>query len=151
MDNKFAPIPPGRKRFKEIYVKSILVFLGNAFTLAAKVDPRIKREVETLRDGFVMVMNVHPEGPRISLKKINGKLKYTGKTYDDGDLVITFKNIEAAILVTTPQRTLEQAFAEKRMTVKGDLSVAVTVTRALNVLLGYLFWEQMANKISARG
>ena len=157
MDNKFPSIPPGRKRFKEIYVKGIFVFLGNALAFAAKIDPRIKREVETLSDGFVMVMAVHPQGPlhpqspRMSLKKINGRLKYTGKTYEDGDLVFTFKNIEAAFLVTTPQRTLEQAFAEKRVTVKGDLTVAVNVTRAMNVLLGYMLWEQMVNKVSALG
>lgn len=139
MAKKYRPIKSGRKWFKALVAKIVFMVLGRAFQSAAKHDADIKREVGAFPEGFILVMNIFPFGPRMALEKVNGKLKYRGGKYDDGTLVINFKNLESAFLVLTPQIGSAQAFAERRMTVKGDLAYAMVFTRCLNILLAHLY------------
>ena len=139
MGKKYKPIKPGRKWFKTLVSKVVFIVLGNAFQSGAKHDPDIRREVQAWPEGFILIMAIWPGGPRMAMEKINGKLKYRGARHHDGDLVITFKHIESAFLVLTPQMGSAQAFAERRMTVKSDLALAMAFTRCLNILLAYLY------------
>jgi hypothetical protein len=139
MGKKYRPVKPGRKWFKALVAKIVFMVLGRAFQSGARHDPDIKKEVSPWPDGFVIIMNVMPAGPWMSMKKINGRLKYRGKKHNDGDLVVNFKNLECAFLVLTPQMGAAQAFAERRMTVKGDIAYAMAFTRCLNILLTLLY------------
>jgi hypothetical protein len=139
MGKPYRPIKPGKKWFKALVAKIVFMVLGRAFQSGARHDPDIKKEVGAWPENFTLIMNVLPFGPRMSMKKINGRLKYKGTKYDDGDLVINFKNLECAFLVLTPQMGAAQAFAERRMTVKGDLIHAMEFTRCLNILLIHLY------------
>ncbi|MEW5817717.1 MAG: hypothetical protein AB1798_20275, partial [Spirochaetota bacterium] len=98
-------------------------------------------EVSDLPEGFVFIMRVLPEGPGLRLvKNHTGKLRYAGAAgaSDEGDLIIMFKNIEAAMLVLTFRESTAAAFTRDRMIVKGDLSKAMLLVRCLNILEVYL-------------
>ncbi len=150
MGKKYGPIKSGVKWFKILVAKIVFFVLGRAFQSATKHDPDIKKEISVWREGFVLIMRVLPNGPRMVLEKLNGRLKYRGAKYDDGDLVISFKNIECAFLVLTPQVGAAQAFAERRMTVKGDLGNAMIFTRCLTILLGHLYPQFICRRLVKR-
>ncbi len=150
MAKQYAPVQPGKKWFKTAVCKIVLVVLGRAFQSGARHDPDIRREVAAFPEGFILVMNVLPFGPRMALEKHNGKLKYRGSRYAQGDLVINFKNLECAFMVLTPQIGATQAFAERRLTVIGDLGYAMVFTRCLNMLLAHLYPRFICKRLVKR-
>jgi hypothetical protein len=163
MGKPYLPIAPGRKRFKEVTVKSVFLFLGTAFEAAAKRDPDIKKEVDNWDNGFTMSMNVLPYGPYMTFEKTADKLCYRGVRIKDRnndikereakgeavqpkniqlqdiDVIVNFKNIECAFLALTPQMGTPQAYAERRLLVKGDLVKIMSFSRCLNILLAHLY------------
>ncbi len=136
---EYPPIKPGKKRVKALVVKIILIVLGRAFQSGSRHDSEIRKEIAVWPENFTVMMNVFPKGPRMILQKIHGKLKYRGSRYFQGDLVINFKNMECAFMVLTPQIGPAQAFAQRRMTVTGDLADAMIFTRCLNIIIAYLY------------
>jgi len=150
MRKKYRPIKPGKKWFKALVAKIVFIVLGRAFQSGARHDPDIKKEVSAWPEGFILIMNVLPLGPRMAMEKTNGRLKYRGAKYDDGDLVVNFKNLECAFLVLTPQIGSAQAFAERRMTVKGDIAYAMAFTRCLNTLLTLLYPKFICKRLLKR-
>jgi len=150
MRKKYRPITPGKKWFKALIAKIVFIVLGRAFQSGAKHDPDIKKEVSAWPEGFILIMNVLPFGPRMAMEKTNGRLKYRGTKHDDGDLVVNFKNLECAFLVLTPQIGSAQAFAERRMTVKGDIAYAMAFTRCLNTLLTLLYPKFICKRLLKR-
>ncbi len=163
MNKIHPPIPPGKKRIKVLTVKAVFLFLGTALEIAAKKDPDIKKEVDSWEEGFTLMMHVLPFGPYMTLEKKGGQLcfrgikikdrgldikeriarqgavKYHGAKLKDCDVIIHFKNIESAFMVSTPQMGVPQAYAERRVLVKGDLVKVMSFARALTVLLGHLY------------
>ncbi len=57
---------------------------------------------------------------------------------EGADLVISVKNLESMVLILSLQMGLLQAFAEHRVAVRGDVPVAMSMTRCLNILMAYL-------------
>ena len=163
MDQSYPPVKPGRKPVKVLTARIVFLFLGSAFEYAAKKDPDIKREVDSWEEGFTLMMNVLPYGPYMTLEKKGGQLhfrglklkdsnldikeriakdgrvKYHGAKLKDIDVIINFKNIECAFMILTPQMGVPQAYAERRVLVKGDLVKVMSFARALNVLLALLY------------
>jgi hypothetical protein len=157
------PIEPGRKWFKEIAVNALFLFLGTAMEAAAVRDPDIKKEVDAWENGFTLMMNVLPHGPYMTFEKLDDRLFYRGiKIKDRGndireriarggavkprgaklrdvDVIVNFKNIECAFLALTPQLSTPQAYAERRLLVKGDLVKVMSFSRCLNILLAHLY------------
>jgi len=150
MGKKYRPRKPRKKWFKALVAKIVFIVLGRAFQSGAKHDPDIRSEVAAWPEGFIVIMNVLPSGPRTVMEKTNGKFKYRGEKYDDGNLVINFKNMESAFLVLTPQVGAAQAVAECRMTVKGDLAYAMAFTRCLTILLAHLYPKFICKRLVKR-
>ena len=163
MGKPYLPIAPGRKWFKEATVKSVFLFLGTAFEAAAKRDPDVRKEVDSWDNGFTLSMNILPYGPYMTFEKADGKLFYRGARLKDRnndlkereakgeavqarniklqdiDVIVNFKNIECAFLALTPQMGTPQAYAERRLLVKGDLVKIMSFSRCLNILLAHLY------------
>jgi len=125
--------------FQEAAVKTALWVLGRALQSASKTDPDIRKEISVWPEGFSVVMNVLPSGPEMVVWKHAGALQYRGSRLSDADLILSFKNLSSGFLVLTPQKGPAQAFAERRMIVKGDLGDAMIFTRCLNQMLAYLY------------
>ncbi len=150
MGKQYRSIKPGIKWFKTLVAKVVFMVLGRAFQSATRHDPDIKREISVWPDGFILIMRVLPNGPRMVLEKVKGKLKYRGGKYEDGDLIVSFKNIECAFLVLTPQVGAAQAFAERRMIINGDLGNAMIFTRCLTILLAHLYPKFICRRLVKR-
>ena len=146
----YMPIKPGHKLFKTLVVKTVLFILGRSFHSASKLDPDIKNEIADWEEGFRFRMDVYPQGPGMSVEKWKGILKFRGFRPGSGDLIITFKSLESAFLLFTAQCGTCQGFAESRLIVNGDISRAMSLTRCLNVLQGYLFPSVISRLILKR-
>ncbi|RPJ81022.1 MAG: hypothetical protein EHJ94_05375, partial [Deltaproteobacteria bacterium] len=82
------------KKIKKIFVRIIMFVLGKAIQSASRWDSIVRHEVARWPDDFTVALEVLPWGPRMSLKKQDGRLKYLGAGPKDVNLLIRFKNIE---------------------------------------------------------
>jgi hypothetical protein len=149
-EKEYPPITPGKKWVKVLVIKIIFIVLGKAFQSGSRHDPEIRKEIAAWPENFMVIMNVFPEGPRMVLEKIHSRFKYRGSQFIKGDLVINFKNIECAFMVLTPQIGPAQAFAQRRMTVTGDLANAMIFTRCLNIIIAYLYPKFICKQLLKR-
>jgi hypothetical protein len=149
-DKKYPSIKPGKKWVKELVVRIIFMVLGRAFQSGSRHDPEIRREIAVWPENFMVMMNVFPEGPGMVLEKIHGRLTYHGNKIIRSDLVINFKNMECAFMVMTPQIGPAQAFAQRRMTVTGNLADAMIFTRCLNIIIAYLYPKFISKRLLKR-
>ncbi len=131
----------GTNRVKCRVVKFVMGLLGKALQEVSKIDEEVKEEIKALPEGFVGAMFVLPDGPSMAFKKEGDRLRYLGTDYpvDEADLVIMFKNLESAYMVMTAQLSTHKAYAQHRISVKGDLVNAMIITRCLNIVQAYLF------------
>lgn len=132
-------IKPGDKGLKSSVSSVVLFILGRGLQSASKHDPDVIKELEAMEDGTSIIMNIMPKGPKMCLIKDKGRIYYKGGKMEDADLVINFKNIECAFMMFTAQVGTAKAYAEHRMSVKGDLAKAMILIRCLNILEGHLF------------
>ncbi len=134
-------IKPGGKWFKRLYINILMFFVGRGLQAAARVDKDVKNEIAEMPEGFSFMLKVLPDSAKmIVAKDKNGRLKYHGNRMaeDEIDVIIMFKNIEAAMLLFTFRESTAVSFARDRMIVKGDLSNALAVVRCLNIVESYL-------------
>lgn len=147
----YKEIPVGNKPVKSFIIKTLLFSLGRGFQSLARVDSDLKNEVDNWDDSFSIMFEVLPKGPYMSLQKRNGRLRYLGlKKLDNAELTICFKNIETAFMVFTAQLSTPAAYAQHRLSVKGDLSKSMALIRCLNIVQFYLFPKIIAKNIILR-
>ena len=142
MSDRYSEIKPGRKRFKMKVIKTVLFILGRSLQSASKLDKSIKKELNEWPEGFSFMMKVQPDGPKMSMvRNKSGCLEYRGNRLkeNDVDLIILFKNVECAFMTFTAQLSTPQAYAEHRISVKGDLAMVMSLMRCLNVIQAYLY------------
>ena len=148
MNERYGPVVPKRKWFKESVSSVVLWVLGRAFQSAARMDAGIRREVAEWEEGFSLWMRILPEGPSLRLEKEDGRLRAVStRRKETATLILQFKNIESAFLVLTPQMGAAKAFAENRMSVAGDLGRALSFMRCLNRIIAYLYPQFLSNRL----
>ncbi|MGD9733438.1 MAG: hypothetical protein AB7U45_14770 [Desulfamplus sp.] len=147
---QYRPIVPKIKWFKILVIKIVFLVLGRAFQSASKHDDELRKEISSWRDGFTLIMKVMPDGPYMGLEKKDNSLEFKGSQLKNGDLEIYFRNVESAFMIMTPQMGSHQAFAERRMSIKGDLSIATAFTRTLVILMSILYPEFIVKRLVKR-
>lgn len=147
MVRMYRPVKPFRSPFKLAVAKIVLTVLGRAMRSASRHDSRIKKEIAAFDEGFTIRMEI-PGGPSMVLEKKDGRLK--GSSLKDADLVLTYKNLQSAFLVLTPQLGIAEAFSQHRISVKGDIVNALIFSRCLVILLAYLYPEFIVKKLVKR-
>lgn len=142
------------KPVKTLIVKTMMFCLGRGFQSIAKRDVEVIEEVKAWPEGFVIVFEVLPKGPYLTLKKANGRLRYMGMKKNQADLTICFKNIDSALSIFLPiiksKMGTAKAYAEHRLSVKGDLVEAMRLIRCLNIVEHYLFPAFISKNILKR-
>ena len=98
------------------YVKLMMDVVGRGLVMASQVDDEVQQEVSKFPVGFILSMNVFPNGPAFVARVTEEKQlellsNYKGKP----DLTITFKHLTHAFLVFSFQESTAQAFANDRM------------------------------------
>lgn len=132
-------VKPGRKWFKTFLSKAVFIVLGRAFEVLSKKDLEIKREVASWPEGFKLVLDIMPHGPKLVLSKNMGVIRAKELDDKEPDLCVQFKNIESAFLILTPQMSVPTGFAQHRFIVVGDIAKSMSFVRCLNLILCYLY------------
>jgi len=146
-------IRPGRNRRKELLVRVVFFLFGRAAQFLSKIDPEIRREVSRWPQPFTILYRILPNGPRMALARHPaGHLEYLGR--EDGvekaDLTIAIKNLESAFLVFTFRLGMNQAYAQNRLSVRGDVPTAMSQMRVLNRVLAYMLPRRVVRQITLR-
>ncbi len=152
-DADYKTIKPHRSWFKKLVVSIVFFVLGRAMQSLSRRDATIQKEVASWPEGTTVLFKVLPASPKFAFCKTpQGNLKYLGTRVGEqqADLVIYFKNVDAAFLMMTAQIGTAQAYAEHRMSVRGDLTIALSNIRCLNVVERYLFPTFLAKRVVKR-
>ena len=128
------------------YVKLMMDVVGRGLVMASQVDDEVQQEVSKFPVGFILSMNVFPNGPAFIARVTEEKQlellsNYKGKP----DLTITFKHLTHAFLVFSFQESTAQAFANDRMIADGDVSSAIRLVRCLNKMEALILPKLIAN------
>lgn len=146
-------IRPGKKRIKNGYVSVMLRFVGRALQAVSKIDPEVRKEIAGLPENCLIGMAVYPFGepgykaPAMFVRKTEtGRFRFEGMKApaQKPDLLITFKNIDTAMLVLTFREKTTEAQAYARFTADGPLAIACTFVRILNKTEIYLLPKAIA-------
>ena len=124
----------------------VLYFLYRGFKVLYKVDSRIKEDLNTLVDGFVLELKTAKKGPKLLIRKDGDDIIKLADS-EKIDISIVFKSIDAAFLVLTGQIGVARAYAEHRFTLKGDIAEAMVVVRCVDLVESYLFPKIMTKRI----
>lgn len=139
------------KQLKSALARLILWFLGRGICACALLDSRVKAEVQDWTDGVRIALAVAPTGPAVSLEKREGRLCFLGtRNIGEADLLITFKQIESALPILLGMKSIAQGYAERCMTMKGDLAFAMSVVRVILLVEAYLFPGLVTRRIMQR-
>jgi hypothetical protein len=139
------------RQLKTLLARVILWFLGRGICACAAADSRAQAEVREWAEGVRIAMLVEPGGPAMALEKRGGRLRFLGsRGVDSADLVIRFKHIDAALPVLLGMSSVAQGWAERRMTMKGDLTFAMSVVRVMLLVEAYLFPKLITRRIMQR-
>ncbi|MDY6903437.1 MAG: hypothetical protein SWH61_02015 [Thermodesulfobacteriota bacterium] len=135
-DQRYYQLTPGRKPIQTLITRTAFLMLGHAFQTAYRVDPAVKKEVDSWPETFTFVMDVEPDGPRMVLVKRNNTLQYLGeREVYNADVVLAVKNVEFGFRMMTGLLSIPRLVFENRQYVKGDLAVVASILRCMNVVV----------------
>ncbi len=145
---------PGKKRLKTMVNKIVFFVLGRALETVSRLDDDFRREVATWPDNYRFMMKILPYGGCVCLQKnTEGFLVYKGANEafeKTADMVFYVRNDESAFLLFTAQIGIPKAYAEHRMSAKGDIAYSMSITRCFNLVQTYLFPRFLACRIMRR-
>jgi len=136
---------------KILTLRALLWFLGRGICACARLDSRVAHEVAGWAEGQRLCLQIGPAGPAMAVAKEGGRLRFLGLRAAPGaDLVIHFKHLEGALPVFLGQQSIAQAYAQRRLTMKGDLTFAMSVVRVILITEAYLFPGFITRRIMQR-
>ncbi|MBZ0332835.1 MULTISPECIES: hypothetical protein [unclassified Marinobacter] len=141
-------IQPLTSQARRSYVELMFQVMGRALQAISEVDQVARDEIKLLPDGFLFEMQVMPSGPKLIVEHTGeGRLRFLGDQASRPiDLSIQFKHIAHAFLVLSFQEKTSVAFANDRMLVDGDVSLAIRMTRVLNRLEAFILPKLVAER-----
>jgi len=136
---------------KRLLARTLLWFLGRGLGACARLDSRAAEEVQGWEEGARVSLQVAPDGPAMAVEKRGGRLRFLGtRPVEDADLLITFKHLDAALPILLGMKSVARGYAERRMTMKGDLTFAMSVVRVMLLVEAYLFPRLITRRIMQR-
>ena len=119
--------------FQRAYVSAMMKLIARLFQAGSEVDEDIMYEVDALPEGYIFRMEASPGNPSFMLQKKNNVMcVIPDDTPVKPTLVIRFKHISHAFLVFSFQEGTARAFANDRLLIDGNPSMAMKVVRCLN-------------------
>ncbi len=146
-------IKPGKSRIKTFIIKLMFFFFGRALQIVSTLDPDIRNEISRWPEDYLILYKVLPKGPRMALARNRlGHLEYRGGKVREAeaDLTVAIKNVESAFLIFTFQIGMNQAYAQNRLSVRGDIPTAMSQMRVLNLTLAYMLPKFVVRKITMK-
>jgi hypothetical protein len=145
--NDFKEISPKGRPVARMYLSFMLWFVGRAIQAAAKVDPAVKGEFDDLPEDFAFALAAAPTGPAMVVAKdSSGRVKYMGGSTEKRPIHVkmTFKSMEAMLLLFTFQESTPVSNARDRLFVEGPIPEACAVVRILDIVQVYLLPKPIA-------
>jgi hypothetical protein len=132
--SEFKEIVPGRKWFETLVTRVFFFFIGMGMQTAYRVDPDVKKEVDSWPETFSFRMAV-VGGPSMLMLKKEGSFQYLGeKEVFYADVEMYWKNITFAYLVMTGRISVPNAVYHNRQFVRGSLIYTMSIIRVMNVV-----------------
>lgn len=138
------------RRAKRLLAGIVFWVMGRGIVACARLDDRVRDEVASWPEGTVVTLLMWPGTPKTSVRKADGRLIALGSRDIEPTLLVTFKSVAASVPVLLGMKSVLQAFAEHRATVKGDIGLAMSLVRCLHIVEGYLFPDIMTRRILPR-
>ncbi len=135
------------KRGRKALAAVVFAVLGRGLIASARLDERVRSEVRGWPDGTVVTLRIAPFGPQVSWRVAGGVLEHLGGGEADSDLLVTFKSVDDALPIVLGMQGVLAAFAEHRVTVRGDLAIAMSLVRCIHIVEGYLYPDVMTRRI----
>lgn len=132
--------------FKTVTCLLVLHILYRALKVLVKKESRIRREFDSFKDGFTIKISLQEHGKSVVMRKESGNL-VLGREEEDTDLELKFKSVDSAFLVFTGMMGISRAYAEHRISVKGDIADTMTLVRIIDIAEAYLFPRIMTRRI----
>lgn len=125
---------------KRAYISVMMYILGRAFQAITEQDAVAREEVKTFPTGFTFAMLVWPNGPGMAVRKVEaGHFEYARlPAGEKASLAIYIKHPQHAFRMLSFQEGTARAFANDRMVVDGELSLAIRAVRVLNRLEAFI-------------
>ncbi len=143
-----SKIQPKEKKFKKAVIRIVFSILGKTLQTLSRLDKTINKEISTWPDDTTIMLKVNYYGPALSLIKTKkNHLKVKKLREKEADIIIYFKNTDAAFDLMTAKHGIHQAYAMHRLYVKGDLSLSMSLIRCINIAETYLFPSFIAKRI----
>jgi hypothetical protein len=130
----YKEIVPGKKWFETLVTRIFMFFIGMGMQTAYRIDPDVKKEVDSWPETFSFRMAV-VNGPSMLMLKKAGSFQYLGeKEAFYSDVEMWFKNIDFAYLTMTGRISVPNAIYHNRQFVRGSLRYMMSVIRIMNVV-----------------
>jgi len=149
----FMEIPPGRHRWKKLYLRCMLWFFGRAVQAAARVDDGVKFEFAAMPDNFTFCLGAFPSGPYMVVgKDAHGRVRHLGSSLADRPihLHLIFKSPALLFRVFAFQESTPVANARNRLYVHGEVPQACAVVRIMDVIQVFLLPKFLAKRAVKR-
>lgn len=145
-------VVPGSSLWKLRVLRFTIFLFGRAAQVLSRIDPEIRSEISRWPEGFRILYKVLPDGPRMALVRTGPGLECRrgNAAGADADLILAVKNVQSAFLVFTFRIGMHQAYAQNRVSVRGDVPIAMSQMRVLNRVLAYLLPERVARRVTVR-
>jgi hypothetical protein len=135
----YQDIMPGKKSFEKIVTRGFIFCLGMGMQTAYRIDPDVKKEVDSWPETFSFCMSVFG-GPSMLMLKKAGSFQCLGeKEVFYSDVELCFKSIEYAYLAMTGRISTPNLVYHNRQFVKGNLKYMISIIRVMNITQTLLF------------
>lgn len=131
---------------KIIVSKIVLYFLYKGFKVTYKYDKNVKKEIDSLENGFTAVIDTGIKNVNLIIKKEDNKLIRLKET-ENADIEIVFKSIDGAFRMFTGRLGVSKAYAEHRFTLRGEIAQAMILVRCIDIVEAYLFPKIITKEI----
>ncbi len=132
LSSRFRALGPrATYRAQHAYVVGMFRLMGGLLQAASEGDPVVATEARGFPEGLVIGMSVLGDPARLRVRKVGDRLvRESGDV--PCDLEVVFKHISHAFGVLSFQESTPRAFANDRMITRGDIALAMRLTRCLD-------------------
>lgn len=133
------------KSFKILVSKVVLFFLGRGIITLFKNDSKIKQEIESWEDSFIIQITTEDTSIDWQIQKRQAKLYRVKESKPN--LSISFKSVDVLFKLVTVRLGVSKAYAEHRFLLKGEIKDAMSFVRVIDRTEGYLFPSIITKRI----
>ena len=140
-------MPVKCRRIKYIISKKLMLIIQKSLCALSLTDRGVILELRAFPEGFTFSLDA---GAVMRLAVKENRLVASGADDDGADLAIAFKDITGAFPVLLGAKSIESAFIEHRVTVRGEIGYAVSFVRIINIARAYLLPQRVLSKSAMR-